>query len=134
MQTVILTAEPARQAAMRSFVDTANEIHAPVKLTAGQLIDNLQDLLDEALAPVRTGGELARTGDTEFVVGQTYWDRSACNWDTVFTMTVVRRTAKTLWTEDGKCLRISRNGRAETVRPFGTYSMCAVMSADHVVK
>ena len=130
----ILTAEPARQAALRAFVDSANELHAPEPKTAGQLIDDLQAMLDEALEPVRAGAELARTGDTHFEVGKTYWDRSACDWDCVFTMTVVRRTDKTLWTEDGKCLRIRQNGNTETVRPFGTYSMCAVMSADRVVK
>lgn len=66
----------------------------------------------------------------KFEVGKTYYDRSACDWDCVFTMSVTRRTEKTIWTEDGKQLRVYSYDGVEKVKPNGSYSMCTVMSAD----
>lgn len=66
----------------------------------------------------------------KFETGKTYYDRSACDWDSVSTLEVVRRTAKTIWTKDGKCLRVSEYAGVEKVKPNGSYSMCSVMSAD----
>lgn len=71
---------------------------------------------------------------TKFQVGRTYFDRSACDHDCVFTMKVVGRTAKTVQVDLGhrglKTLRVAAYGDVETVKPFGTYSMCTVMRAD----
>lgn len=70
----------------------------------------------------------------KFEVGKTYQVRSLCDWDCIFSFVVVGRTAKfvTLDCGHGEVKRVGVriwNG-AETARPFGTYSMCATISAD----
>lgn len=69
---------------------------------------------------------------TRFEVGKTYWCRSLCDYDTIFEMTVVKRTAKTITTDEGKTLRIFTvmDGTVEQVRPHGNYSMAPIMSAE----
>lgn len=66
----------------------------------------------------------------KFETGKSYFTRSVCDHDTIFDITVVRRTAKTIWTECGKTLRVSVYNGVEQVKPFGTYSMCAIIGAD----
>jgi len=70
---------------------------------------------------------------TAFEANRTYFQRSICDHDTIFKITVVRRTAKTIWTECGKTLRISVYNGVEQVKPFGTYSMCTIIGADKVL-
>jgi hypothetical protein len=68
-----------------------------------------------------------------FQVGRTYSQRSICDHDTVFSFTIVNRTAKTITTEvHGKTVRrgLSIHDGVEQFKPFGTYSMCAIISAD----
>ena len=68
-----------------------------------------------------------------FLVGKTYTCRSACDYDTIFSWTVVARTAKQLTLEQyGKTFKrgiIIWNG-IENCRPLGSYSMAPVISAD----
>lgn len=67
-----------------------------------------------------------------FETGKTYSTRSICNHDCIFSFTILRRTAKSIWTEvDEKVVRRSieiYNG-TETFYPFGKYSMAAVIKA-----
>jgi hypothetical protein len=72
---------------------------------------------------------------TAFIVGKTYWDRSICDYDCVFTFKILARTAKTVTVEvHGKTVKrgVSIWENVERFKPFGTYSMCAVVSADRV--
>ena len=70
---------------------------------------------------------------TKFQVGQTYYDRSACDHDCIFEFTILARTAKTVTIDyRGK---VSRRGiyvydGVEQFKPFGTYSMCTIVGAD----
>lgn len=73
---------------------------------------------------------------SKFIVGNTYWTRSIGDSECIFEMTVIARTPKTIRVaikhRDGvKTLRpfIDYNGH-EAVKPFGSYSMCAIISAD----
>jgi hypothetical protein len=65
----------------------------------------------------------------KFEIGQTYSTRSACDHECIFSITVVARTAKTIKTSKGKTLRISEYEGREQVKPYGTYSMCPIISA-----
>lgn len=129
MHTFILSIPAVEAAHFAGIAAAVNEPFAPVTLVDDGV--DLQAALDEALRSVREPKPVRREGETSFVEGRTYWDRSACNYDTIFTITVVRRTAKTIYTECGKTLRVSTYEGVERVKPFGTYSMCAVMRADN---
>lgn len=70
---------------------------------------------------------------TQFEVGKTYYDRSACDYDCVFRFTIKARTAKTVTTEvHGKTVKrgLSSYCEVEQFKPFGNYSMAAVVRAD----
>lgn len=69
------------------------------------------------------------TNSTTFQVGQTYGVRSIVSHDSWTIIVVKSRTAKTLKTECGKTLRISIYDGFEQVKPNGSYSMCAIISA-----
>lgn len=67
-----------------------------------------------------------------FEAGKTYSTRSACDYDCIISITVEKRTAKTITTSEGKRLRVKLcpfSGN-ETVKPWGSYSMCPVISAE----
>jgi hypothetical protein len=69
-----------------------------------------------------------------FIAGRTYSTRSACDYDCIFTIKVVRRTAKSVWIEerDGTVSRraIQVWNGCEHFYPFGRYSMAAIIGAD----
>ena len=71
----------------------------------------------------------------QFQVGKSYFTRSVCDHDCIITVTVAKRTAKTITTDNGKVLRIAcppwANG-VEQVKPWGNYSMAPVVSADRL--
>ena len=70
---------------------------------------------------------------TQFETGKTYFTRSSCDWDCIYDFTITRRTAKSVWImKDGEEVRRSvyLYDGVERFRPFGTYSMCAIISAD----
>jgi len=73
---------------------------------------------------------------TTFQVGRTYATRSICDHDCIFSFTILARTAKTVTVEvhDKVVRRGIRvwNG-VEQFKPFGTYSMCAIIGADDIV-
>lgn len=69
----------------------------------------------------------------KFTVNQTYSCRSACDYDTIFSWTVVSRTAKQLTLSDGR--KTFKRGiyvydGVESCRPSGSYSMAPIISAD----
>ena len=73
----------------------------------------------------------------QFQIGATYFDRSACDYDCVFTFTILARTAKTVTFEHhGETKRRGLNvyNGVEQFKPFGTYSMCTIVSADKLVE
>lgn len=70
---------------------------------------------------------------TQFQVGKTYSTRSIADYDTIYSFTIIGRTAKTVTTKvRGETVRrgISVYDGREQFKPFGTYSMCAIVSAD----
>lgn len=68
-----------------------------------------------------------------FVVGRTYYDRSICDHDCIFSFTIVKRTAKTItFKAHGKMTTrgVKMVDGVEQCKPFGTYSMCSIIRAD----
>lgn len=71
---------------------------------------------------------------TQFQVGKTYTTRSACDYDCIFSFTVVARTDKNI-TIVGDLLdkpvrrKVRVYGAQESVMPYGSYSMAPVISA-----
>lgn len=73
----------------------------------------------------------------KFIVGESYYDRSSCDWDTVFAFTILARTAKTVTIQHRD--EVVRRGLTvwngvEQFKPFGSYSMCAIVSAHRLTK
>ena len=73
-----------------------------------------------------------------FEVGNTYKTRSICDYDCIFSWTVLKRTEKTLTLKEDtgeiKTRRIAINSEGiETCRPDGKYSMCPVIRANKMV-
>lgn len=74
----------------------------------------------------------------QFEVGKTYQTTSIGNTDCIITITVKARTAATLtvidkFGEEKKLhiiKKLSEYRNAETVRPWGNYSMCPSISAE----
>lgn len=71
-----------------------------------------------------------------FEVGKKYEMHSICNWDCVWSYTVIVRTAATITITDGKEVKkcrinkkISEYRGSESVYPLGNYSMCPILSA-----
>lgn len=70
---------------------------------------------------------------TKFEVGQSYATRSACDHDCIFSFVIKARTAKTVTVDVHGCevrRGLSAYDGVEQFKPFGTYSMAAVISAD----
>lgn len=69
----------------------------------------------------------------KFEIGKTYSTRSACDWDTIFSYTVIARTEKTVTLEDKhghvsrRCVKPDYDGVAEACYPEGRYSMCPLI-------
>jgi len=68
----------------------------------------------------------------KFEAGVTYSTRSIGDHNCIIRCTIAKRTAKTITTTDGKTFRVgvSYDGRAETFRPWGNYSMAPTMTAE----
>jgi hypothetical protein len=69
----------------------------------------------------------------QFEVGKTYATRSICDSETWFAFTILSRTAKQITTEvHGKIVRrgLYIYEGVEQFRPYGTYSMRAIIGAD----
>lgn len=66
---------------------------------------------------------------TKFKPGKTYSTRSVCDHDCIISVTVAKRTAKTITTDAGKTFRVSEYNGAEFVKPWGSYSMAPIVDA-----
>ena len=69
----------------------------------------------------------------QFQVGVTYWTRSICDHECIHSFTIIDRTAKTVTVKvSGKTVRrgLSIYDGCEQFKPFGTYSMCAIIRAN----
>jgi hypothetical protein len=70
---------------------------------------------------------------TKFQVGKTYATRSICDSDCWFRFTIKARTEKSVIIDvDGRPVRrgLSVRNDIEQFKPFGSYSMAAIISAD----
>lgn len=66
---------------------------------------------------------------SKFQKGSTYTGRSICDHNCKFSLTVARRTAKTITTTAGKRLGIKIREGVEFVMPEGNYSMAPTIKA-----
>jgi hypothetical protein len=69
----------------------------------------------------------------KFQVGKTYATRSICDHNCWFSFVILARTAKTVTVKvNGNIVRrgLSLYQGIEQFKPFGTYSMCAIIGAD----
>lgn len=67
---------------------------------------------------------------TAFKLFTTYQTRSVCDYDCIFSIQFIKRTAKTITNESGETFRIFLYDNKECIRPFGNYSMAPIISAD----
>jgi hypothetical protein len=70
---------------------------------------------------------------SQFEVGKTYSTRSAADYDTIYSFTILARTAKTVTVEvHGRQVRrgLQVHDGVEQFKPHGSYSMCAIIRAD----
>ncbi len=70
---------------------------------------------------------------TQFKVGQTYSERSLCDYECIFSFTILARTAKTVTIKAHNDIVRRKVGTdehgVEHFLPFGSYSMCTNISA-----
>lgn len=74
---------------------------------------------------------------TQFQVGKTYATRSICDHDCIFSFDILGRTAKSVTVNvHGKTVRrgLSVYEGVEQFKPFGNYSMCAIIGADDLAE
>ena len=69
----------------------------------------------------------------KFQPGQTYYTRSVADYDTIVRVTVAKRTDKTIVTAGGDRLKINVWNDVEQVKPWGSYSMAPIVSADRLL-
>lgn len=64
----------------------------------------------------------------QFEAGKTYTTRSICGHDCIISVTITKRTAKTV-TANGKTFRVGEYDGAEFIKPWGSYSMAPMIRA-----
>jgi hypothetical protein len=70
---------------------------------------------------------------TQFQVGQTYATRSICDYDTIFSFTILARSAKMVtinWNGRNTARRVFDLDGKEAFRPHGNYSFATIICAD----
>lgn len=68
-----------------------------------------------------------------FEAGKTYTTRSVCDHDCVISVTIQKRTAKTVTAEvrgEVKSFRVAVYDGAEFIKPWGSYSMAPIVRAN----
>jgi hypothetical protein len=65
----------------------------------------------------------------KFNVNQTYTTRSIGDANCIISVTITKRTAKTVTTSEGKTFRVKEWDGKETFKPWGDYSMAPIMRA-----
>jgi hypothetical protein len=71
---------------------------------------------------------------TKFETGKTYYTRSVADYDTIVRVTVAKRTDKTIVTAAGDRLKIKVWDGIEQVKPWGSFSMAPIVSADRLLE
>lgn len=69
----------------------------------------------------------------KFQENETYQTRSIGDNDCIISVTIKKRTAKTVVTIEDKRFRIYEYEGVERIRPWGSYSMCPSIGADQIV-
>jgi len=74
---------------------------------------------------------------TKFKTGKTYWMRSIGDFNCIWNVKVIKRTAKTVLIKvdgerENKTCRIRIYENIEKISPLGTYSMNPVLSANYI--
>jgi len=67
---------------------------------------------------------------TKFQANTTYSTRSICDYDTIITVSIAKRTAKTVTDTEGKRYGIKVWDGIEQIMPWGRFSMAPTISAD----
>lgn len=65
----------------------------------------------------------------KFNVNQTYTTRSIGDANCIISVTIAKRTAKTVTTTEGKTFRVKEYDESETFKPWGDYSMAPILRA-----
>jgi hypothetical protein len=65
-----------------------------------------------------------------FEPGKTYSTRSIGDHNCIISVTIAKRTAKSVTTTEGKTFRVSVYEGNEQIRPWGRYSMAPIIGAD----
>jgi len=69
----------------------------------------------------------------KFEAGKTYTTRSICDHDCVISVTIEKRTAKTVTATvrgESKTFRVAEYDGAEFIKPWGSYSMAPIINAN----
>ncbi len=69
---------------------------------------------------------------TTFEAGKTYTTRSVCDHDCIISVTIEKRTAKTVTAKvrgEVKTFRVAVYDGAEFIKPWGSYSMAPIVRA-----
>ncbi|MCM1217207.1 MAG: hypothetical protein NC548_22130 [Lachnospiraceae bacterium] len=97
---------------------------------------NYSELVKEAIRKAHedaaAAAQAAKDEIKAFEVGKTYQTRSICDHNCIFSIEIVKRTAKTVIVKkNGKEQRnkITVIDGHETIYPWGVYSMCPVIRA-----
>lgn len=131
-------AEPAEDTEAAPEELAPVEVPTPAEPAPEEITATPEDQTPEepaAPAPVTVPEEIKR-----FEVGKTYQTRSICNNECIISITVTARTEKTITViEHGETKRLKINDKsteyhkAETVYPWGHYSMAPQIHADEIV-
>lgn len=92
--------------------------------------------MNTPIAANSNGSKIIASGHTAFQEGVTYATRSICDSDCIFSFEVLARSAKSVRVKvNGKTVtrRVSEWQGVEQFKPFGSYSMAAVIGADRVL-
>jgi len=68
-----------------------------------------------------------------FQTGKTYSTRSICDHNCIISVTIAKRTAKTVTATNGKTFRINVYDNNEQIWPWGKYSMSPIIDATDLV-
>lgn len=73
-----------------------------------------------------------------FLVGASYSTRSICDYDCIFSITILSRTDKTVTVAKShgkvkRCKITTWEDGIETIKPWGSYSMCPIITAEKMV-
>lgn len=82
------------------------------------------------------GPKIIASGHTTFQEGVTYATRSICDSDCIHSFTILARSAKSVRVKvQGSIVtrRVSEWQGVEQFKPFGSYSMTAIIGADRIL-